>query len=60
MPEVSLTGVLVVADIGMELGQLNPVTGTALVVAGLFSVVLFPLGALMLMRADKQLVPAER
>jgi Kef-type K+ transport system membrane component KefB len=56
----SLPFIVAAADIGMELGQLNPATGTALVVAGLLSVVLFPLGALTLLRADKQPVPAER
>ena len=34
----------------MELGILSPAIGTAMVVAGLLSVVLFPLGAVTLLR----------
>jgi hypothetical protein len=37
----------------MELGILSPATGAALVVAGLLSVVLFPVAALALLRGDK-------
>jgi hypothetical protein len=37
----------------MGLGILSPATGAALVVAGLLSVVLFPLGALALLQSDK-------
>jgi hypothetical protein len=37
--------------IGMELGLLSPATGAAMVVAGVLSVVLFPLDALTVMRS---------
>ena len=50
MPEISLTGVLAASAIEMELGLLSAATGAALVVGGLFSVLLFPLGALMILR----------
>ena len=38
----------------MELGILSPATGAALVVGGLLSVILFPLGALTLLRGCKE------
>jgi hypothetical protein len=38
----------------MELGILSSATGAAVVVAGLLSVVLFPLGALTLLRAGEK------
>ena len=41
-------------NIGMELGILSPATGAALVVDGLLSVILFPLGALTLLRGCKR------
>jgi hypothetical protein len=50
----SLPFLVATTDIGMELGILTPATGAALVVAGLLSVVLFPLGALTLLRSDKR------
>jgi hypothetical protein len=37
----------------MELGLLSHATGAALVVAGMLSVVLFPLGALTLLKGGK-------
>jgi Kef-type K+ transport system membrane component KefB len=49
----SLPFIVATTGIGMELGILSPATGAALVVAGLLSVVLFPLGALTLLRAGK-------
>jgi Kef-type K+ transport system membrane component KefB len=50
----SLPFLVATTDIGMELGILTPATGAALVVAGLLSVVLFPLSALTLLRSDKR------
>ncbi|HET7481146.1 MAG TPA: cation:proton antiporter, partial [Rubrobacteraceae bacterium] len=50
----SLPFIVATTGIGMELGILAPATGAALVVAGLLSVVLFPLGALTLLRAGKK------
>jgi hypothetical protein len=41
----------------MELGELSPATGAALVVAGLLSVVPFPLGALTLLHSSKNQAP---
>jgi Kef-type K+ transport system membrane component KefB len=49
----SLPFIVATTGIGMELGILSPATGAALVVAGLLSVVLFPLGALTLLRGGK-------
>jgi Kef-type K+ transport system membrane component KefB len=49
----SLPFIVATTGIGMELGILSPATGAALVVAGLLSVVLFPLGALTLLRAAR-------
>jgi Kef-type K+ transport system membrane component KefB len=49
----SLPFIVATTGIGMGLGILSPATGAALVVAGLLSVVLFPLGALTLLRSDK-------
>ena len=57
----SLPFIVAATEIGMELGVLSPAIGAAMVVAGLLSVVLFPLGALTLLRADeKQPVAAQR
>ena len=47
----SLPFIVAATAIGMELGLLSPATGAAMVVAGLLSVVLFPLGALKVMRS---------
>ncbi len=49
----SLPFIVAATGIGMELGLLGPATGAALVVAGLLSVLLFPLCALALLRAGK-------
>jgi predicted Kef-type K+ transport protein len=49
----SLPFIVATTGIGMNLGLLSPVMGAALVIAGLLSVVLFPLGALTLLRSDK-------
>jgi Kef-type K+ transport system membrane component KefB len=46
----SLPFIVAATGIGMELGILSPATGAAMVVAGLLSVVLFPFGALTLLR----------
>jgi Kef-type K+ transport system membrane component KefB len=50
----SLPFIVATTGIGMDLGILSPATGAALVVAGLLSVVLFPLGALTLLRSSKR------
>jgi predicted Kef-type K+ transport protein len=50
----SLPFIVATTGIGMELGILSPATGAALVVAGLLSVVLFPLGTLTLLRSSKR------
>ena len=47
----SLPFLVAAADIGVELGELHPATGAALVLAGLLSVLLFPLFALVLLRS---------
>ncbi|CAA9439307.1 MAG: hypothetical protein AVDCRST_MAG37-1197 [uncultured Rubrobacteraceae bacterium] len=46
----SLPFIVAATGIGLEFGILTPAIGAAMVVAGLLSVVLFPLGALMLLR----------
>jgi Kef-type K+ transport system membrane component KefB len=46
----SLPFIVAATGIGMELGILSSAVGAAMVVAGLLSVVLFPLGALTLLR----------
>ena len=46
----SLPFLVAAADIGVELGELRPATGAALVLAGLLSVLMFPLLALTLLR----------
>jgi Kef-type K+ transport system membrane component KefB len=50
----SLPFIVTATAIGMELGLLSSATGAALVVAGLLSVLLFPLGALMLLRTAEK------
>jgi Kef-type K+ transport system membrane component KefB len=50
----SLPFIVAATGIGAELGLLSPTVGAAMVVAGLLSVVLFPLGALTLLRADEE------
>jgi hypothetical protein len=49
----SLPFIVAATGIGMELGILSAAIGAAMVVAGLLSVVLFPLGALTLLRGVK-------
>lgn len=52
-------GLLVVAGrIGVEMGLIRPVNFTALVAAGLLSVIAFPLVALALLRSSRAPVPA--
>lgn len=48
----SLPFIVATVGIGMELGILSPAIGASLVFAGLLSVVLFPLGALLLLRTE--------
>ena len=48
----SLPFIVATTMIGMQLGLLNAATGTALVVAGLLSVLIFPICALMILRSD--------
>lgn len=49
----SLPFLVAAADIGVELGELRPATGAAIVLAGLLSVLLLPLAALVILRADE-------
>ena len=49
----SLPFLVAAADIGVELGKLDPATGAAMVLAGLLSVMLFPLVALVLLRSGR-------
>src|ERR671927_369439 len=56
----SLPFIVAATGIGMELGILSPAVGAAMVVAGLLSVVLFPLGALTLLRGGKPSAPEEQ
>jgi Kef-type K+ transport system membrane component KefB len=46
----SLPFIVAAVQIGMELGRLDQATGTALIAAGLLSVLLFPLAALTILR----------
>jgi Kef-type K+ transport system membrane component KefB len=55
----SLPFIVAATGIGMELGILSPAVGAAMVVAGLVSVVLFPLGALTILRGGKPVAPDE-
>jgi len=50
----SLPFIVAATGIGMELGILSPAIGAAMVVAGLLSVVLFPLVALTLLRGGRK------
>jgi hypothetical protein len=50
----SLPFIVAATGIGMELGILSPAIGAAMVVAGLLSVVLFPLVALALLRGGRR------
>ena len=53
----SLGFFVVAGHIGMELGLITKATGAALVAAGLLSVLLFPAGALALLRRERQSQP---
>lgn len=50
----SLPFIVAATGIGMGLGILSPAVGTAMVIAGLLSVLLFPLAALTLLRAGER------
>jgi len=54
----SLSFLVVAGQIGMELGLITEATGAALVAAGLLSVLLFPAGALALLRREPQPAPS--
>src|ERR671911_2413030 len=54
LPATSLPVIVAATGIGMELGILSPAIAAAMVVAGLLSVVLFPLGALTLLRGGRK------
>ena len=56
----SLPFIVAATGIGMEVGILSPAVGAAMVVAGLLSVVLFPLGALTLLRGGGKPTTAAR
>jgi Kef-type K+ transport system membrane component KefB len=49
----SLPFIVTATQIGVQLGRITPVTGAALVFAGLLSVLLFPVIALSLLRKDE-------
>jgi len=53
----SLPFIVAATGIGMDLGILSPAVGAAMVVAGLLSVVLFPLAALTILRGGKPAAP---
>ncbi len=53
----SLPIVVAATGIGVQLGVLGPATGAALVVAGLLSVMLFPLAAIRLLQATGEPAP---
>jgi Kef-type K+ transport system membrane component KefB len=55
----SLPFIVAATGIGMDLGILSPAVGAAMVVAGLLSVVLFPLSALTILRG-KPVAPDEQ
>lgn len=55
----SLPFIVAATGIGKELGILSPAVGTAMVVAGLLSVVLFPLWALTILRRNEPARPGE-
>src|SRR5918999_670474 len=50
----SLSCIVAAAQIGMELGMLSEASGAALIAAGLLSVLIFPLGALMVLGRDRE------
>ena len=50
----SLPFIVAATGIGIEVGVLSPAVGAAMVVAGLLSVVLFPIGALTLLGANEE------
>lgn len=50
----SLSFIVAAAQIGMELGMLSEASGAALIAAGLLSVLIFPLGALMVLGRDRE------
>ena len=54
----SLPFIVVASQIGLDLGLLRPATGAAMVAAGLVSVLLFPMGALVLLRREAAAAPA--
>jgi Kef-type K+ transport system membrane component KefB len=54
----SLPFLVVASAIGVSLGTIKPVTGTALVSAGLLSCVIFPLVALILLRGSESEKPS--
>jgi Kef-type K+ transport system membrane component KefB len=55
----TLPFIVATAMIGMQLGLLNAATGAALVVAGLLSVLIFPICALTLLKAGERLQATE-
>lgn len=56
----SLPFIVAATAIGVELGVSSPATGAALVMAGLFSVLLFLLGALKLLRKSERRTPTNQ
>ncbi len=56
----SLPFIVAATQIGLELGLLRPATSAALVVAGLLSVLLFPVSALVLLRGNNRTLVGSR
>ncbi|HYU05320.1 MAG TPA: hypothetical protein VEL02_15875, partial [Jatrophihabitantaceae bacterium] len=54
----SLPFIVTATQIGVQLGRISPVTGAALVFAGLLSVLFFPVIALSLLRKGESQPPA--
>jgi Kef-type K+ transport system membrane component KefB len=54
----SLPFIVVASQVGLTLGLIRPATGAAMVAAGLLSVLVFPIGALMLLGLEDAAAPA--
>ncbi len=56
----SLPFIVAAAEIGMELGLITQANGAALIAAGLLSVLIFPLAALLLLGRGRERTPVQR
>lgn len=54
----SLPFIVVASQVGLAFGIIRPATGAAMVAAGLLSVLVFPIGALMLLSREGAVAPA--